>query len=403
MICLNNRIEKAGSFLEKVVFSKAFCYLMPFLSLGSYMLTQKVYPASNYYLIQYLYTYDHGYVSRGLVGEVISWFTDTVTDDLTQMLITAFSWLLIVAASLCMGKALSCVRKDKTKYCRVLFVLAVVCVLPFSFRLYFTSIRLDKLVWAVTLFAVFLSDRKYGIWLVPVLCVLATMINPIFVFTSMILIAIILLQEFYSSGFSKKNLAICVITYGLIIAVALLVPVSSSNLGFDTPNEMVDYYFARYAGELSEESYNQFINEWLLEYFIPFKEVFKTGYSIYVKNGTALRNATSFLLVWGAPMLLILETLWVKAIKAEENKFQKFILFLCAVSPVVIIPMVIASWDLSKLLGNNFLVQLGLLAYFLVKDNAAVRASVNGIIESARKHVFVCVCAIMYALLIIIN
>lgn len=400
---MNDKIESVKGTFGKVVYSKAFCYLLPFVCLCAYLLTQKIYPAGDYYLIQYLYTYDHGYVSRGLVGEVISWFADVVTDDITQTVSTVFSWLLMISASLCMGKALSCAREDKTKFCRVLFVLLFISVLPFSFRLHYTSIRLDKLVWALTLFAVFLSDRKFGIWLVPVLCVLATMVNPIFVFTSMILIAIILLQEFYSSGYSKKNLAICIVSYALIIAFALLVPFSVTRLGFDTPNEMVDYYFARYAGELSEETYNQFVNEWVLDHFTPLTEFFKYGYSIYVKNGTALTSALAFLLIEGIPMLLILEAVWINSIRAEENKFQKFIYFLCGISPLVIIPMILVSWDVSKLLGGNLLVQLGLLVYFIVKDHAAVKTTINKIVDFSKNHIFVGMCAIMYALLIIIN
>lgn len=400
---MNDRIEKAGSIFEKVVFSKIFCYLLPFLGLGSYLLTQNIPNAGEYYLIHYLYTYDHGYTSRGLVGEIISWFTDVVTDDITKTVITIFSWLLMIAAALCMGKALSSVRKDKQRFCRIFFVLAVICVLPFSFRLYYTSIRLDKLVWAVTLLAVFLSDRKYGIWLVPVLCVLATMINPIFVFTSMILIAIILLQEFYSSGYSKKNLAICIISYALIIAFALLVPISRLYLGFESPKEMVDYYFVRYAGEISQESYNQFLNEWVLDYFTPLKDFFKVGYSIYVANGSAGRSAIAFMLIMGIPALLFLGFVWKNAIKNEENKFQKFIYFLCWISPIVIVPMILVSWDVSKLLGNNVLVQLGLIVYYIAKDNSAVKASISNIVDFFKKHIFVGACAAMYALLIIIN
>lgn len=400
---MNDKIESIKGIFGKMVYSKPFCYLLPFVCLGSYLLTQRIYPAGEYYLIQYLYTYDRGYLPRGLVGEVISWFTDVVTDDITKTVIAVFSWLLMITASLCIGKALSYVRKDKVRFCQALFILASICVLPFSFRLYFTDVRLDKLVWAVTLLAVFLSDRKYGIWLVPVLCVLATMINPIFVFTSMVLIAIILLQEFYSSGYSKKNLVICILSYVLIIALALYSPVSERLLGFADTSEIVDFYFARYAGELSEEAYNLFITEWLLDYFVPAEEVLETAYSLYFENGGGGVRALTFLLVVSIPIYLIFGILWKNAIKAEENKFQKFIYILCWISPIVIIPSIVISWDVSKYFGNNILTQLGLIAYFIVKDNAAVKASVNKIIEFSRKHIFVSACAVMYALLLIIN
>ena len=183
-----------------------YCYLIRFFCLGGYLLSlvigDSISPASGYYLIHYLYTYNHGFVARGLVGEVISWFYDCVSDEITKNVIVLFSFLLMASASLCIGKALTKVKGSP----KLLFVIAslcvLICILPASFRYYYTDIKLDKLLWAITLFSVLLVDKKYGILLVPLLCILATLVNPIFLFCSMILIAIILLQEFYTNNFS---------------------------------------------------------------------------------------------------------------------------------------------------------------------------------------------------------
>lgn len=401
MIILTNKLERAESIFEKVVFSKLFCYLLPFLGLGTWLMTQETHPAGGYYLIQYLYTYDHGYVSRGFVGEVISWFADRVTDSLTQAILIAFSWALMVSASLCMGKALSLVRKDKQKFYITLSVLVFMSVLPFSFRLYFPAVRFDKLVWAIALLAIFLSDKKYGVWLAPVLCALATLINPVFVFTSMVLVAIILLQEFRSSGYSKKNLAVCIISYVSIIAIALFAPISQKYLGFENPKEMVDFYFARYDGVLDEEIYSYFVNEWLLDFFTPVKDIFGYTFGKYFGGG-GIRGII-FASVVAVPLYIIFEYIWKNAIKTETDKFQKFIFFLCAIAPVVIIPAVIISWDVSKYVGNTVLVQFGLVVYYFVKGNTAVCNAVNKVADFFRNNIFVSAVAILYALIIIIN
>lgn len=397
---MNEKIESVKSFLSKAVFSKPFCYLMPFICLGSYLLSIRVPTATGYYLIHYLYTYDHGFVSRGFVGEAISWFTDMVTDDIIRTVISVFSWLLVVAASLCMGKALSYVRKDRASFCKVLFILAFISILPFSFRHYNVDVRLDKAVWAVTLLAVFLSDRKYLVWLVPALCVLATLINPIFVFTSMILIAIILLQEFRSSGYSRKNLILCVVTYVAIIAMALYAVSSQGSLGFANAKEMVDYYFARYSGTLSEEVYEGFTTYWLPDFFEPVENLlFNEQISVYFEDG--IFKSGVFCVLFALPAYTLLVILWKNAIKKEENKMQKFIYFLCMISPVVVIPPVILCWEIPKYLGNNILVQLGLLVYFIVKRHEPVIASLSGITEFFKKHYYIGICALAYAMILI--
>ncbi|MGN1194382.1 MAG: hypothetical protein ACI4SB_02765, partial [Acutalibacteraceae bacterium] len=174
-------------------------YLVPLVVLCGWAFSIDLPQARGYYLIHYLYTYKHGFIPRGFIGEIISWFTDSVTDELIHMLGTAFSFVLAIAASLCIGKALSKVKNDRQNFAVTLFIVFVLFIIPGSFKNYFEIFTQDKLLWALTLFAVFLCDRKYAIWLTPILCICATLINPVFLFCSMVLIAIILLQEFKSS------------------------------------------------------------------------------------------------------------------------------------------------------------------------------------------------------------
>lgn len=382
------------------IFSSAIaCYLFPLIVFGGYLLyciLAKLMPsASGYYLIHYLYTYDHGYISRGLVGEVISWFADTVSDDLTRTVMTVFSALLMAAATLCIGKALSRVRMDKERLSVVLFIVVMIFMIPMPFKFYYTDMKLDKLVWALTLFSVYIADTKLGKWIVPFVCMLATVVNPVFVFTSMILIAIILLQEFYSSGFSAKNGIICAVTYISIIALALLAPISEQWVEFENVTEMVDYYFARYTGNFDEEMRENF-NYWLMDFFVPTEKLLSETFDTYFKGyGMGIKMIVNVIFI-GVPGYALTGIFWKKVIRAEEDKFQKFIYFLCAISPVVIIPALILSWEFSKLFLNNIFVQAGLVIYFVVKNNPAVVKVCSEVKNFGKKHILSSVTAILY-------
>lgn len=384
-------LEKGGLSATKLFSSPIICYLAPFICLGGYLIfciaANRIPQPSGYYLIHYLYVYDHGFVARGLVGEVISWFAQTVTDEIIYGVIIGFSVLLMISASLCIGKALSKVRNDEKRLSWILFMIIILNVLPMSFDMYYADMKLDKMLWALTFFAVFLADRKYGIWFVPILCVLATLVNPVFLFCSMILIAIILLQEFHSNGYSVKNGIICGVSYLSMIAIGLYGTISEKWIGFATPEEFIDYYFSRYGGSLTSGEYNLFATEWLFDYFEPLDKIFETSFRIYFKEwGNGIVCIMNFILI-ALPVYILLTIFWKKVMQSETNKFQKFIYFLCAVSPIVIIPPVSISWEFSKYFYNNFIMQVCLIIFFVVRGNPAILSAVEETVKGCKKHI----------------
>ena len=396
----NNSIKKSLLNANTKTPPAFLCYLVPFVFLGGYLiyliLNNEMRAPNNYYLIHFLYTYDHGFVARGFVGEVLSWFFETVSDELIKNVLTAFSALLMISAVLCIGKALSKVRDDKHRFWIVAVVAVVICLLPASFRLYYTDIKSDKLLWAITLFAVLLANKKHGVWLVPVLCVIATLVNPVFLFCSMILISIILLQEFYSKGFNTKNGIICAVSYVSMIALGVFAIISEKQLGFSTPAEMVDFYFSRYAGVLSEDLYNGFLTDALFDYFDPANVVLTKAYQlIFEEWGKGSVCVADFIFLC-IPTYTVTVIFWKNCIKQEENKFQKFIFFLCAISPIVIVPAIILSWDSSKYFYNNLIVQLSLLIYFVVQNNNTVMTVIRNACDFLRNHIIIAVNMLFY-------
>ncbi len=400
----DNKIE---AFYKRAFSTKLGCYLTAFVALLSYfayyiIANGKPY-VSGYYIIHYLYTYEHGFVARGLLGQIISFFHDTVSNELISNIATFFSFLLAVAAALCIGKALSKVKDDKGRFLMVAALSTFVCALPSSLALHFNGIHIDKIFWALSLFCVFISDKKYGAWFVPILCVASVLINPLFLFSSMILVSIILLQQLRDSNFSKKRLAICIISYISMIAVGLYAPISEKQLGFASASEFLDYYFARYEGTLDADTYNGFVNEWLFDYFQPLDEILKSSFKYYFVNFGHGQRSFLYFIFTSLPVWFVLAKIWTGAIKNETNSFQRFIYFLCMISPIVIIPPLILGWELPRYFTDNFIVQIGLVIYFICNKHSAVLSSLKQIIEYCKEHFITTVITALYFVMIFVK
>lgn len=392
----NFKNKKVNNICRKLYSGGMVFYLIPFLVLGTWLLIAGKPHVSGYYIIHYLYNYDHGFIPRGLLGEIISWFTEMVSKEMIATLTTIFSGFLVCTTSLCIGKALNKLKHDKYNFNASLVIIVFLCLLPTTFDLQFQAMHLDKIVWVLTFFAIFIVDNRYGIWLVPALCIISTLINPYYVFGSMILIAIILLQKFFTNGYCLKNGIICMVSYLSIISIFIYGVIVQNKINFSSPEEMVDFLFSRYTETLPADVYDDFIKRWLFDYFEPIKEVARLCFKYYfVESGWGRLTIFYFIFI-SLPLWGVFATLWFKSIKKEKNKFQKFIYFLCLISPVVIIPVELLGWELPRYFTDNLVVQAGLLIYFLVQKQSAVEESLKDIVLFYKKNTVLLVAAMLY-------
>ena len=409
--CLNKKIDltRAGTGLRQSfsAFQKntALLYLVPLVLLSGNLLylifADKIESVCGYYLIHYFYDYSRGYLARGLVGEILKRLFYTISDEITYGVMIVSDFLLVISSSLCMGKALSKVKNDDYRFRCVLFLCFLLCIFPFTFRLYHIDFKLDKFLWFLTLFAVFLADNKIGILFTPLFCVAATMVNPVFLFCSMILISIILLQKFHDSRYSVKNGIICFVAYAAMIFIGIYGAANEKNLGFENSDELTSYYFSRYSSAMPDYFLDKFETEWLLEFFLPVKECFKKAFEIYFKDwgySSIVILSTLFLAV---PVFALLSKFWIDAIKAEKNGFQKFIFALCLISPVVLILPIILSWEASKYYANNIIVQLCLIIYYIANNNQSVMTAAGKMKARVKNHFFLSSAAMLYYTLLI--
>ena len=395
--------------LDSFVHSRVFCYLAPFAVLTAYLIyilaAGKMQTHDDYYVLHHLWNYDRGFISRALVGEIISWFVDTVTPTVIRVVSASGSFLLIVAVSLCFGSVLDKTRDNPEIHRNATVLIVFLSVLPFTFKAYLSSVGHDKIFWALALFAVFLSQKKIGIWFTPVLCILETLINPLFLLGCMLLVAIVLLNECYESGFSAKNVIICAVAYIGMIAFGVY-SVVGAYPDFADAREMATYFAARYSEPVSEAVINDLADNYLMDFFekktadFIFAEQFRLFFIGWERGTEMLFNA----LLFSLPAALLLGAFWIRVIKAEEKKFGKFIFFLCgATMAAALVFTVLAAWDFAKYIAYSFIVQLGLILYFLAKKNEAVAAVTGKVADFCKNHAAVAAAAVAYVAIFIIN
>ena len=392
-------LNKTG--LDNFIHSKLFCYLAPFAVLMTYfipvMAEDRFEWFDDYYILSHLFNYDRGFMYKGFVGEVISWFTDTVTPGVIKGTMIFGSVMLLVAGTLCFGAVLSKTRDNREVHQAAMIIIAFLCIAPFTFKPYFVDMKFDKLFWAIALMAVLLCQKKLGIWFVPVLCMVATLINPLFLMGSMLLVAIILLQKCYESGFAVKNIVICAISYIGMIALGVYAITSQTDIGFETPYEMAEYYFKRYSEPIDPAVVEQVSDTFLYEYFEEknmdfFKKLFEVNFWGWERGKTIASNG----LLIGVPAVSLFTAFWVKVIKEEKEKFQKFIFFLCAATAAFAVAIIPIAWTLARNLAHNFIVQFGLILYFLATKNEAVVTVTGRIREFCKNNIVLSASVIAY-------
>lgn len=386
--------------LESFSKSRLFCHFAPFAALAAYLIyiiaSGRVEFSRGYYELQYLINYDKGFAARGFIGAVITLFADTVTPGIIKGVVNFGSVLLLAAASLCLGSVLDKTRDNPDLFKPAAVIVAVLCVAPFTFRYHFEGMHPDKFFWAMSLFALYAMQFKKGIYAVPVICFIGTLINPAFLLGSMFLAAIPLLDKCRESGFARKNIVICAVAYLGMLGILALGFLNTNEKGFANAEEMLDFYYRRYSEPLLASKRENLLDGQLVEYFndgpADLVKMLYQKYIVEADNGLMLLfNGLLFVL----PLLCGLSVFWIAAIRAEKDKFGKFIFFLCGATLVSVAFIPFLGWS-TKFYSYSYIVQLGLILYFMANKNETVAGLVCKVKNFCKEHIVVSAAVLSY-------
>lgn len=336
-------------------------------------------------LLTYLGDYSHGFMPRALLGEMISWFSDTVSLEILFSLSFAVCVLLCVSAAL-LGGYLIKHCENKTA---VTAIIAIMLGSPIFMPLFASWLGLmDVYLILLTFIAFAFNENKILRYLIPVIAIICTAIHHAYLFLYMVPIAIALLYDFFKNKKYIRDGLLCGVTYISLISLGLFMVKARNADGFSSVDEMIDFMIKKSDIPLSRE--------WL-QAVVP--NEYTTGVDYIRDTVTSTMSASNLIgiVVIFAPVFITFAYGWLKSIKNSPDKTEKFTLFLCLIHPVSSVPAYIFGLNWNRWTSAIITSQCILYLFMLHRKNEAVSVTVGKITGFFKKHFIFVVFYIIYA------
>lgn len=314
--------------------------------------------------------------------------------------VLVFQWTALILGYILVALFIGgTVRRADEKYRNFLACLAVfVSVIHIGFSDFTELFDLLDVYWLIgVVIALFLAKNDITRFVVPLLAVSSMWVHYGFLMTYMPVIYIMCIYFFV-----KKSSKVGAVQ---LVFMLIFTVVGSCWFFFKGRSAGIEYddllaYVLNKTGESSKDSvtylWHHFSDMSDNSYYdmTPFYEVF--GYelsplssimgNIYVTFQviTFLKIAVYTVLI--APFVVFFEYIWKASIRATQNKAEKFVFFLCAISPIVNYIGFFTSSDSSRMAAHLIVSQLLILFMFVKDENTAVGEAVDRIKEFFTSH-----------------
>ncbi len=370
----------------KVFFQKTkyeICIFV-FLMIQMFSFLSDVGETTVWQMLTYLGDYSHGYMPRAMLGEILSWFTPTVSLELLWCVCVTVTVILIATISLLGGKIIK-TAENKTA---VIAIVTTMIASPIFMPLMSSWIGIvDIYLILLTFFAFILNEKRFLRFLVPALMLLCVAIHHAYMFLYMVPLAIALLYDCFRNKKYVRDGIFCGVTYISLIAFALFTVTKRSASGFGSPEEMIDFMISKADFPLSREWLSGLVPN---EYF--------TGTDYLADTITTTMSPANLLgiVVILAPVFITFAYGWIKAIKQSEKKEEKLIVFLCLIHPLSAVPAYVFGLNWNRWTSAIITGQCILWLFMLYRKNNAVTSAVNGIAEKLKKHFIIVIFYLIY-------
>lgn len=335
-------------------------------------------------LLTYLGDYSHGFMPRALLGEAITWFSDTVSLEILFSLSFTVCVLLCIASALLGGYLIkNCENKTA-----VTVIIAVMLGSPIFMPVFASWLGLmDVYLILLTFIAFVFNENKFLRYTVPVIAIICTAIHHAYLFLYMVPLAIALLYDLFKNKKYIRDGIVCGVTYITLIALGLYTVKARNADGFSSTEEMIDFMLLKADFPLSRE--------WL-QSVVP--NEYMTGVDYIRDNITSTMSASNLfgIAVIFAPIFILFAYGWIKAIRNSSDKAEKFVLFLCLVHPLSSVPAYIFGLNWNRWTSAIITSQCILYLFMLYRKNESVCATVKKITEFVKKRFILVVFYIIY-------
>ncbi len=346
-----------------------------------------------------------GFISRTLVGSIsgLLWKNPTEGNIIflqcTVVLITFFLTALFLAG---------CIKEADEKSGKSLFIISlIIAVFPYGFMTYLNLFELLDIYWVLTAVLILLvSDNKKAAFLIPVFIFTGLWVHYSFVLAFMPLIYVLC----FNKCIKEKTKTVYLLTAVMIgVSVPATIYFTLTNRSFNVMpfNDFIRYIIDKAGSEITS------IERYIGTAFRPYDEInrlygivdisedaptiFKAlagNFKMALKDTTFFAIIMDFLLV--SPVVIFFEAIWKKAIKNSEDKKEKFIYFLCLISPVIQFIACFTSSDTSRWLSLMVISGLFMLALFIKEKAAPVTDALCAVTGRLEKYKAVLIFVLLF-------
>ncbi|MBR6531934.1 MAG: hypothetical protein IKT61_05475 [Clostridia bacterium] len=358
--------------------------IMIFLLVQIPFFLPSVQASANWPFMQYLGDYSHGFVSRALIGEFFSWFTDYTSKKFLYSFCVVICVALIFAISLLCGQVLKSARNKD--YVKVPVIIMLTSPIFLTLQESWIGI-IDIHLMLLTAVAFAFNENKFLRFLIPLTLVVATAIHQAYVFLYLVPICIAILYDFFKNKKFIRDGIICGVSYVAVIAVALYGVLSKTSKNLSGSRELVEYSLSKSDLPVTVESVLSLVP---YEYSDDYSSVFGS-----IQSLMSPKNLLGLFVIF-APFFILFVYGWIKAIKHSEKKDEKFVLFLCLIHPLSTVPAYILGLNWNRWTSAIITSQCVLYLFMLYRKNEAVTLAVSRITEFLKKNYIVVVFYLIY-------
>ncbi len=336
-----------------------------------------------------------GLISRTLAGSVAGLLWEHPTKGNIIFLQCSVVIITFFLISLYLGR---CIKQADEKNGRNLFILSlIIAVFPYGFMTYINLFELLDIYWVMSAALILLvSENKKAAFLIPLFIFTGLWAHYSFVFAFMPLIYVLCINRCIKEK-SKHAYILTGIMIPVSVAATLYFVLTHRTLSGMPFSELPDYIvnkagspitsLEKYVG-MSFRSYddmNRIYNITSLSENVPsLLKGIVGNFKMALQDTSPIAIICDFILA--SPVMLFFEAIWKKAIKAAEDKKEKFIYFLCLISPIIQFIACFTSSDTSRWLSLMVISSLLMLSLFIKENASPVCSTLDSMMQKAEKY-----------------
>lgn len=373
---------------NKKIFGAYELIIFTFFLFEFFVLTsEKRLESETFVTTHYLMTYETGFISRALIGSIVSLFTSRLT--IHQIFIVGtFSYLLMtVGISMLLGHLIRNSKSTERTAITIFVILFLSSPLSVTYLLGFHFARLD-LYWIIlVLSALICLKNSVLLWAVPLLGALAVCVHPGFLVTYMPALFIPILYEVYRNRGSKKHIVVFILSCSFTIFLFTYFQVFPQIIPYATAAEYSDHLTKNAAFQADPFMV-------YLEYFAPFRE----WLTMFVLPLTATYAFPLGLVLFtfSVPLIWIFAYVWKNCISETKDKFLRFVLILCAAAPSAFIAAAVFGNDWDRWWAAAINTQFILVFFFIISREAIVLKTINKVGSFLSSHLLLLLLIIIF-------